>query len=207
MMYRVIDEDGRIIGTTQYFTPTNEPTKKKIALVVGHDSKRQGAFGSSGISEYRFNSELIQAIRVQCQNLNIEVFYRDEKIKGYTKQMVDLHKRLDEANIDYAIELHFNGAGDSSIQGHEILYCSDKGKQLAKVLDEKFDKYLDNKDRDIKKVTKDDRGGGFVCRGKSVCLIAEPFFSAHQHKYVMGTDGRKALIRAYCEFIREVSHV
>ena len=119
--------------------------------------------------------------------------------------MEDLHKRIDEWGADISIEFHFNGAGDEKINGHEILYCSNGGKKIANVLDEKFDKYLHNNDRNIKKVTPNVRGGGFVCRGKSVCIIAEPFFSAHQDKYMIGTNGRSKLVTAYTEFLREVS--
>ena len=176
MLYRVIDENNNIIGTTEYFTPINEPSKKKIALVVGHDSKKQGAYGDAGISEYRFNSELIQAIRVQCQNLNIKVFYRDENIKGYTNQMIDLHRRLDKWGSDVSIEFHFNASSDMSVNGNEVLYCSDKGKRVASILDECLDS-LPNRDRGVKKVTMEDNGGGFCCRGKSVCVISEPFFA------------------------------
>ncbi len=176
----------------------------KIAIVVGHRSKARGAFGNAGLSEFGFNSLVAEALSdgfIGHDKVEVKVFFRDNKRDGYGEKMKRLHKRIDEWGADYSLSLHFNAAGREDVTGHEILYCSKKGKKLAKKLDEIFDKYLKNRDRNIKKRTKKQRGGGFLCRGESICVLAEPFFASHQNLYMPGGSGWFALIGAYSEFI------
>lgn len=177
---------------------------KKVALVVGHRSLKKGAYGNAGVSEFDYNSALAKEIKKalkDSKDVEIEIFYRDNLFGGYGEKMKRLHKRIDEWGADYSISLHFNAAGREDINGHEVLYCSSRGKKLAKKLNKLFTKYLGNKDRKIKKRTKKQRGGGFLCRGKSVCVLAEPFFAAHQKKFMPGTDGYNNLLIAYLGFI------
>jgi len=175
---------------------------KKIALVVGHRSLKRGAYGNAGLSEFVFNSLLVKALYQRgAKGATLGIFFRDDMPGGYGEKMKRLHKRIDEWEADYSISFHFNAAGREDINGHEVLYCSKRGKRLAKKLDEIFDRYLKNRDRDIKKRTKKQRGGGFLCRGNSVCVLAEPFFASHQDKYMPGTKGWFRLLDAYSEFL------
>jgi len=177
---------------------------KKVALVVGHRSKKRGAYGSAGMSEYGYNSLVAKALEERLsksKKVKAKIFYRDDLPGGYGEKMKRLHKRIDSWGADYSISLHFNAAGREEINGHEVLYCSKKGKKIAKQLDKSFDKFLKNKDREIKKRTNRQRGGGFLCRGKSICVIAEPFFAAHQAEFMPDTKGWERLIGAYMEFI------
>jgi hypothetical protein len=63
---------------------------------------------------------------------------------------------------------------------------------------------LSNKDRGIKKRRKDERGGGFLCMGKSTCILIEPFFASNQSDYLRGR-GRKQLIDSIVQFITSVA--
>ena len=179
----------------------------KIALVIGHDFDRQGAYGDMGQSEFAFNDELLSEMANDDMfpyKHEYGVFYRSADIKGYSRKMKDLHKGLDKWGADISMEFHFNAIGKVSVTGHEVLYCSSKGKKLAQKLDAVFDKNLNNKDRNIKKRKKHERGGGFLCRGKSTCIIIEPFFAAHQHKFISGGDMRGPLKKAFQEFFEEI---
>jgi len=178
--------------------------KKRVAIVIGHRSKAKGAWGNAGESEFNYNSALAKELKdtlVDSRRVDTKIFYRDNMPGGYGEKMKRLHKRIDNWGADYSISLHFNAAGREDINGHEVLYCSKRGRKLAKKLDNLFDKYLDNRDRKIKKVTRKDRGGGFLCQGNSVCVLAEPFFAAHQKKFMPGSEGYNNLIYAYKEFI------
>jgi len=174
----------------------------KIALVVGHRKGKQGAYGSVGLSEWRYNGILaVDLVEVAQQNgIDACVFFRDEMPGGYGERMNRLHERIDAWGADISISLHFNAAGRDDINGHEILYCSHRGRVIAEMLDSEFDRCLKNRDRNIKRRTRKQRGGGFLCRGKSVCILVEPFFAAHQHKFVKGTDGYADMLRAYGAF-------
>lgn len=177
----------------------------KVAFVKGHSSVKKGAWGNMGISEFDFYGKLIPQLikRLQSEAIAGHKYQEFERgiVGGYGEKMKKLHKRIDAWGADITIAFHFNGAGDERINGHEILYCSQKGHDLAVQLDELFDAYLDNNDRNLKKRTKKQRGGGFLCRGKSVCILIEPFFAAHQNRYVEGGDMRENLLQALVDFI------
>lgn len=170
----------------------------KIALVIGHTPSSPGAVGSLKISEYVFNNELVQEI-LKHNGLDkgneYKVFYRNPRL-GYTFQMIELHEDIDAWGADVSIELHFNGSNNPEVNGHEVLYTSKGGQEVAEAFDKQFDALLPNRDRNVKKVGLEDRGGGFICRGKSKAVILEPFFSSHQHLYVKDGEERANLVQA-----------
>jgi len=179
---------------------------KKVALVVGHRSKAQGAWGSAGLSEWEYNRQMAKYVNRLIMDhpipgVEVKIFYRDDLPGGYGEKMKRLHKRIDEWGADYSISMHFNAAGKEEVNGHEVLYCSKRGKRVAKMMDEILAKFLENKERGIKRVRRKDRGGGFLCQGRSVCILVEPFFAAHQHKYIISQEGWNHLANAYYELI------
>ena len=139
----------------------------KIALVIGHDSDNQGAYGNEGVGEFSFMNGLINSMTsmgMLPDNKEIYVLYRNADINGYTTQMKDLHTRIDAIGCEVSIELHFNSFSNENVQGHEVLYCSEAGKTIANIMNNSLDEYLPTSNRGVKKVTMDDRGGGF-CSG------------------------------------------
>ncbi len=175
----------------------------KIALVIGHDMDKQGAYGNMGISEFAFSDELLSEMandNMFPDKHEYGVFYRSADIKGYSNKMKALHRDIDKWKADVSIEFHFNSFSNKDVHGHEVLYCSKKGKQIAKKLNKAYDKYLPTSNRGIKKVSKKHRGGGFCCRGRSLAIIAEPYFAAHQDAFVSGGDLRSSLKKALMKF-------
>ena len=175
----------------------------KIALVIGHDIDNQGAYGNSGISEFRFNDLLLSdmgAAKMFPDKHEYALFYRSTNTKKYSRKMKELHKRLDAWGADISIEFHFNSFSNRDVHGHEVLYCSKQGKKIANKLNDSYDKHLPTSNRGIKKVTKKQKGGWFCCIGKSVSIIAEPFFSAHQERFVWSGDMREPLKKSLQEF-------
>jgi len=176
----------------------------KYALCVGHNEIYQGAIGSAGVSEFMFNDGLIKDILSHPKVVNsgneFKVFYENPYAGKYTARQIDLHKRIDEWGADYSVSFHFNDAVSKSVNGHEILYYSPNGMKLAKRLDELLDKYMPNRDRDIKQRARRDRGGQFLSRGNSYCIISEPFFATYQNLYVEGGEFRDKLLEAYVDF-------
>jgi len=181
---------------------------KKIALVVGHRKGAQGAWGNAGVSEWAFNKRLAEDIRRDLggnEEVDVRIFFRDDLPGGYGEKMKRLHKRIDTWGADYSISMHFNAAGKESVTGHEVLYCSKRGKKAAKIFDKYFDRYLKNRDRNILKRGRKDRGGGFLCRGKSICVLVEPFFAAHQKQFMPGLPMWDELRQAYVDAIKEIA--
>jgi N-acetylmuramoyl-L-alanine amidase len=184
--------------------------KTKVALVVGHRKGAQGAWGNAGWSEYRYNKRLAEYIEDRLRSsddVKVKIFYRDDMTGGYGEKMKRLHKRIDKWGADYSVSMHFNAAGKESVNGHEVLYCSKMGKKAAKVFDAALDRHLNNQDRSIKRRRRKERGGGFLCRGRSVCVLVEPFFAAHQDEYMPGTEGWERLATAYVEAVEELDDV
>ena len=178
---------------------------KKIAIIVGHNAKYQGAMGNLGVSEYVLNTAIanILSIAFKDSEYKIKVFHR-LPIKSYTKQMNDLAKRVNKFNPDVALSLHFN-AGASKPKGHEVLYLhnSTKGLNYAKILDSEFDKYLPNKDRNLKPIySKNERGGQLFYKIKAPVILAEPFFANEQNEII--NENFNNLINAYKGFIEKV---
>ncbi len=204
------DKNGKTIGEIYETsvapepepTPTPPKSGKVIALVVGHDANSKGAYGDMGVSEWDFNSELLNSMLLPSQHVYY-LLYRDTSVSGYTNQMIELHERIDSLGCDISIEFHFNAVDDNTVNGNEVLYCSNAGSEIANILDECLDS-LPNRDRGTKKVTMDDRGGGFCCRGKSVAIISEPFFGAEQHGFVIDGENRVLLESAYYNFLDRI---
>ncbi len=168
----------------------------KIALVTGHDISNQGAYGNMGISEFQFMDELLSEMSLGDyfpEDIEFGHFYRSADIHGYSNKMIDLHHRIDKWGADISIEFHFNSFSSDLVQGHEVLYCSSSGRGIANALNKCMDDRLNNLSRGIKKVSGSDRGAGFCCRGNSLAIIIEPFFGAHQHKFMHGKDQREQL--------------
>jgi len=219
MSYRIIDNNNKVVGEILIYSqenpepepvpeptpePTPEPSSTKVALVIGHDVNSKGAYGNEGMSEFDFNDKLLNELTDKYPSSNRKLFYRDEDISGYGNQMTDLHQRMDKWGADISIEFHFNATSNQDVHGHEVLYCSEAGKKVAELLNTSYDKYLPTSNRGAKKITMDDNGGGFCCRGKSIAIIAEPFFGAHQDRFIEGGSLRHDLIYATLEFVSQL---
>lgn len=160
---------------------------KKLALIVGHDKKSQGAASHKVLnrSEYAYNREIAAiAQKYASKKCHVYVILRDyigiegayEKAKGY--------------GVDACIELHFN-AYDGSVEGTEILYHDDRDKdpELEKrfaeqVLDkmyEVFDRGRSGKRGKKEPQTRNERGWYNVSRVQAFpCVLVEPFFGDNQ---------------------------
>ncbi len=179
----------------------------RIALVVGHAKDKQGAWGSAGYSEYKFWSkftkdlmEMSEVVEMGHDTDNeIRIFKRPTSKRGYSSRMKLLHANLDDWGADVAISFHFNAAANQRVDGHEVLYCSKGGKRLAKRMNDIFNTYLPNRDRGIKKKRRSDRGGGFLCRGRSTCILVEPYFAAEQIYFTK--QGYDELLSSFLDFL------
>ena len=176
----------------------------KICLVIGHDMDNRGSYGDAGISEFTFNDNLIsEMFHKGLLPGDTYVLYRSSDIFGYGEQMKELHKRIDALKCDVSIECHFNGFHDPSVNGNEVLYCSQGGKRIADIFDEELDA-LPNRDRGVKKVLGNDDGAGFCCRGRSYAIIIEPFFGSHQRDYIFNGQYREILMTSLSKALHRV---
>jgi N-acetylmuramoyl-L-alanine amidase len=181
----------------------------KIALIAGHDKyKKQGAV-AYGVSENEFWREFIQdLLPLLPKKHTYKVFERpNQTVYGYRKAVRVLHKAIDAWGAELDVEFHFNAASNFSVRGHSVLYYkySHKGKFYAALLNDKYTKYLPSKNRGLKPVNRNDRGGYQLAVGRSVSLLSEAFFGHSElHNYQRAGRYRNSLLKAVVEFFDEV---
>ena len=180
----------------------------KYALIIGHDSKLNGAYGNKGVSEFDFWDSLLQEMVAEGympENHECYIMYRGADLNGYSKKMKDLHERMSDTGIRLGIECHFNGYSDPEVNGNEVLYngANPQSVAYAQLMDECLDD-LPNRDRGVKVLTRGDSGFGFVAGSDIPCIIAEPFFGSHQDKFVFGGAYRTLLKKSLQKFLERI---
>lgn len=181
----------------------------KIAVVVGHSEKSQGAENKRyQVNEFDFFKSLAQGIKSDFSEFNmhdeIVIIHREN---GYTK----LPSEINSFNVGLVVSLHAN-AYDTTVQGCEMLYYhkSESGKEIATIFQKKMQKLLANADRGIKPKSSEDRGGYLLKETDAPCIICEPFFIDNDADFgfaqMMLNNGE--MTTSYCEAINEaVQHL
>ncbi len=153
-------------------TIINKIKKPKIAILVGHDFKRKGAYSEwLKASEYDYNSDLAKHI---CSVLikkdyNCKVFYRDNI--GLTGAYQEIKKFKPKATV----ELHFNAGGG---HGFEIWHSGlSNDETLSRCILRAFEINVELKNRGLKTATKESRAAhsSFALPDVPNCLV-ESFF-------------------------------
>ena len=201
---KLYNENGIEVGT--FINTGSEPKgpRKRIALCIGHNNKAQGAVGEAGISEYHYNKDFIAELLTLLSWHEYKVFERPA-ISSYNAQQDALHRDIAKwGECDIAVEFHFNAAESDVVNGHEILYLSKGGRNIAIKLDKEWDTYLESNDRGVKQLSSHNNGYGFLRRGSYMSIIVEPFFAAHQNKFINGGSQRESLLRSYVEFFKKI---
>lgn len=172
----------------------------KLAILIGHNKKAQGAFSQPmQISEWKFNQRIFKKIDQLSPQYEIEPrqFFR-EPSSGYSKEIADAYAKIDAWGPTAILELHFNSAtGNPS--GTEMLYWpgSAKGKLLADKVREAMLDTLKLPDRGSK-ARGTGNGSTSLQASQFPTILTEPFFGNTQHDCdrVM-TVGDEAIARAY----------
>lgn len=174
----------------------------KVALVIGHRKGSPGAVNkATGISEFGFNKDLAEFIKVAIQFCEVEVICRDS--------YMGLPGKINELKPDFVISLHCNAyepePDKPRASGTETLYYhnSSKSKELATILQDKIVVCLGLKDRKIKLRHVEDRGGYLLKHTNAPCVIAEPFFIDNDKDFEKVNRSMDVLALAYIEAIRE----
>ncbi|MGL6063829.1 MAG: N-acetylmuramoyl-L-alanine amidase, partial [Fusobacteriaceae bacterium] len=77
---------------------------KKIALVIGHNENRKGAFSKHlNLSEYEFFSELAKEIK---KEIEVDIYTR-KYCGSYSKEMSNVLNEVHKQRYDLVLELHF----------------------------------------------------------------------------------------------------
>lgn len=174
---------------------------KTCALVIGHKKSSPGAENkSSGLTEYAFNEKLAMEIEEEVDGVEVQRVYR--------RTYETLPGDINALGPDFIISLHCN-AFNSAASGTEVLYYhrSEKGKQIAGILNEKLVRALGLNNRGIRPKSAEDRGGYLLKATAAPCLIAEPFFLDNDGDLSVATEKRHLLVSAYAGGIQAIAEL
>ena len=151
----------------------------RVAFVVGHHKKAKGAMSHLGLREWDFYNEVLEHMT------DVNVFYHNENISGYTTRIKNTAKKLNQIEFDLVIELHFNAAVSEQANGCETLYyfASKKGREYAKLFSQTVTNHTGIKTRNggLKALTnRNDRGFASVYYPKAPTILIEPFFGSNK---------------------------
>ena len=126
--------------------------KKKYIVCVdpGHGGTDPGKVGINGQLEKDINLEIAKKLKTYLEASDVTVVLTRDKDMGlYSsgdahKKMADMRKRcqlIGEAKPDLVISIHQNSYHEEAIRGGQVFYykTSVRGKQLAQILQERFD--------------------------------------------------------------------
>lgn len=163
---------------------------KKIALIVGHNEKSKGAY-SEGLkaTEYDFYGKVLDIMFSKYEKVfglsesEIAKIKKDTQIfrvpnTGYSKEMAEVVKRINDEKFDIAIELHFNAA-DKKANGTTVLYWhkSAKGLELANAFQDVMSNATGVKKRALIPIKDSSQNGAYgIMNAKCPYILIEPFF-------------------------------
>ena len=170
----------------------------KCALIIGHSQEDGGAVSVDGINEYKFNNEVAHLIKIEenRQKCELELVWRKSSYH-------ELPYQVNLTKADFAVELHFNCSDNIAATGTEVLYWlgSEKGFNLAVMVQNCILEALGLKNRGIKPITISERGGHLLKNTIMPCVIAEPFFGSNKYDWETATKRKNELAQAYLSAI------
>jgi N-acetylmuramoyl-L-alanine amidase len=180
--------------------------KKLVAICVGHSrAGDKGAVNVDNVTEWSFNQPLAKRVCELIKDAGHDaVVVSLYNGLGYGTAMNWLAKHLQEIKADVAVELHFNCSDDSKANGYEFLhwFTSHKGLKLADELTQSFAKAFPNqKNRGLKQINAQDRGGLFLSKTHCPAVICEPFFGSNAKENAFFFSHREELAKAYADGI------
>ena len=180
----------------------------QFSIIVGH-TKTQPGFVSPYLkqSEYDWNRDLADRIKIKSGNLKVKIFYRD--VVG----IAGAYKASDEWGAHASVELHFNASHNATSTGSGVLYLagSSKGKAFAQHLQSQLKKVLSLPDwpkgcggvvTPFQASGKQERGRTSLSAGKAAAALVEPFFGSNPSDCKAADLLKDDLAHAYCEAFR-----
>lgn len=194
----------------------------KIALIIGHTNKSQGAVNYKGESEFVFNSRIADKVKKimkeKYPNKSVKLFFREEGY--YSTAVTKVGEEIGKWKAKISLELHFNSL-DKVAYGCEILiwdgseFFDDNLKIADKITDnlsKKFNlrqrnkhQYKDLTHGDGVKILKSKERGALnikACNdnGVKIAMLIEPCFANVE------TNESKAIFDnedSYAEFLAD----
>lgn len=154
---------------------------KRIALIVGHNAKSQGAVRvTDGMTEFAFYKKVAEDVKALAPSQYVVLLRKPEG--GYASEIDRVYAEADAAGVSGTVELHFNGSASPSANGTEVLTSGTRGSLiLSNLLHYYITGALETRRRGVKQVTNQQRGGRSLWVGRSPAALIEPFFGSNRH--------------------------
>jgi len=168
----------------------------KIAIVVGHNVKAQGAIRCTDKrTEFDWNSELAGLIWDHDPEA-IKVFHRQSG-GGYSAEIDRVYAQTDAWGADVTVELHFNGSGNPAAEGCLMLSSGTKGSlALSRAMQAECLAVMQNRDRGVRILGRKDRGGRSLWQGRAPAVLIEPYFGSNAEDCVRSHNRMDQLAEA-----------
>lgn len=190
---------------------------RKIALIIGHNQRSQGAYSTILGNEYSYWKE----IAYKMKELQPETFDIYERLpnKYYVNEMKLVLQELNKHNYDFCLELHFNSFDDKA-NGCECL-CYYKTTQAQKIITQLLARLQMEYGLRIRSrrgiiqgkeiVThgiilvenSKTRGGYGICNSKDTYILIEPFFASNPNEAIKFKDTEE-FSKFLVKFVNEV---
>lgn len=174
-----------------------------IALVIGHNSRSKGAYSPYlKTTEYEYWKKVTEKIR---EKIEVDIFERKSSI-SYIQEMKEVISKINKKNYDFILELHFNSANNSSVQGVEVLRhtSSIKGAKIGELFTEKINQEFGVvKRNEIIIKSSNQRGGYGICKTKSPYILIEPFFASNEKAIEFSVDRMSKFLIDFLKEMRE----
>lgn len=132
--------------------------KPVVVLDAGHGGRDPGKIGVSSQQEKDVNLKIVEKLKQYLEASDVEVVLTRDSDEGLyhssdrNKKSADMRERcriIEEAAPDLVVSIHQNSYHEESVAGGQVFYYkkSVKGKELATLLQKRFDYVLGEKNR------------------------------------------------------------
>lgn len=151
-------------GSIQVVSAEAERREERPVVVIdsGHGGNDPGKVGVDGSLEKDINLEIAKKLKTYLELSDVKVVMtREEDVGLYSesdsqKKMADMRNRCERINgsgADLVVSIHQNSYHEEYVSGGQVFYYknSEKGKQLAEILQKRFTYVLGDENRRLAK--------------------------------------------------------
>lgn len=186
---------------------------KKVALVVGHNSRSPGAWllPPVRLSEFAYYSHVTERLLAIAPQAAPEIEFRRffrQPAANYAVEIDDAYRPVNAWAPDLVLELHFNGGGGNYAmmlvaRGSERGVLAGKAVLSTMSAALAIPRWTGGSPTGIAQVVGADRGGRSVWAAAAPTVLTEPFFGDHsQHAERVGALGIDGMARLHIDASR-----
>lgn len=158
-VYLISRRAGMMVSGQNVVAGRRQPV---VVIDSGHGGNDPGKIGVDGSLEKEINLQIAKKLKAYLEASDVKVVMTRENDQGlYTesdshKKMADMRNRcarINEAEPDLVVSIHQNSYHEEGISGGQVFYykTSEKGKQLAEILQKRFDFVLGENNKRLAK--------------------------------------------------------